>query len=216
MQITSVNEIRTCVIALQEHLEAEIKMVTDKISDEAHPDGNMEYLQGCAKQVELLKRNLKALKAIGDHAVNVMVNTLSFPTDESSVAASGMRTLLIEVSAGMINQHLLTLTEAKDDGKVKTGEKFTILLPDGTSFSTELCDPGNKLRERGQIRKFYQGEKINPGDKVIMTEVSHGSWKIYPVKSPEGSALAAEHSERNADLLIKELGEIILKPRQTP
>jgi hypothetical protein len=135
--------------------------------------------------------DLRTLEAIREHAVDVLKNTLSFQSDEMTVSKSGMRTLRIEVSQGMLNQHLLTLTDAKTRGLVKAGEKFTIHLPDGMSFSTELCDPGNKLRERGQIRKFYENQKIAEGDKVILTEITRGSWNLHAENSAEGQIASA-------------------------
>lgn len=191
MNLTTVNEIRASALPLQEQIEEMIGMITDRIRDEAHPGGNMDWLQHCAKTVESLQQDLKTLEAIREHAVEVLKDTLSFQSDEMAISKSGMRTLRIEVSQGMINQHLLTLTDAKARGLVKAGEKFTITLPDGTSFSTELCDPGNKLRERGQIRKFYESAKIVEGDKVILAEISRGNWSLHPENTPEGQIAGA-------------------------
>jgi hypothetical protein len=69
------------------------------------------------------------------------------------------------------------------------GEKSKISLPDGTEFATEICDPGNKLRERGPIRKFYEEAKIADGDKVILKEITTGNWRLLSVSSPEGQEL---------------------------
>lgn len=191
MNLTTPNEIRAVVASLREHLEWEIDMVANQIKDQASADGDMGWIQHCAKEAELLKRDLQALSAIEEHAVDVLCNTLSFESDSVEVSPSGMRTLIIEVSQGMINQHLLTLTDAKRQGKVKAGEKFEITLPNGTTFTTDLCDPGNKLRERGYIREFYEGSKISEGDKVILKEVSFGCWRLLAKDSEEGRALLA-------------------------
>ncbi|MDP1579584.1 MAG: hypothetical protein Q8M02_04865 [Candidatus Didemnitutus sp.] len=216
MDLTNVNAIRASVLPLQEHIEAVIGMVTDRMKDEAHPDGNMGWLQDCAKEVDLMKRDLRALEAIREHLIEVLTNTLSFEDDDISVSKTGMRTLTVEVSQGMINQHLLTLTGAKKKGQVKEGEKFTIQLPEGTSFHTELCEPGNKIRERGLIRKFYESEKITDGDKVIMCEVSRGTWKILAAKSPEGQELESRLLKQRLDQLSDILGEKPLTPTKTP
>ena len=188
MDLTTVNEVRSSALSLQEHLEAMIDMLTALIRDEAHPDGNMVWLQECAQEVELLKADLRSLEGIREHAVSVLTNSLSFEADSVGVAASGLRIMKIEISQGMINQSLLTLTDAKRRGLVRDGEKFTIQLPDGTKFDTELCEPGNKLRERGMIRKFYEDTKMEPGFKVIMTEISRGVWSLLPEMNDEERA----------------------------
>ena len=191
MNLTTANEIRAVVASLREHLEWEIEMVTNQIRDQASADGDMGWIQHCAKEAELLKRDLQALGAIEEHAVDVLRNTLSFESDSVEVSESGMRTLAIEVSQGMLNQHLLTLTDAKRQGKVKAGEKFEITMPNGTTFTTDLCDPGNKLRERGFIREFYETSKIRDGDKAILREVSHGKWRLLAGDSEEGRVILA-------------------------
>ncbi|MBP6507072.1 MAG: hypothetical protein KA257_05860 [Opitutaceae bacterium] len=180
MDLTTVSEVRSSALSLREHLEAILEMLTARMRDEAHPEGNMEWLQECAREAELLKGDLRSLSAIEDHMVSVLTDSLSFESDDVSVSPAGLRSFTIEISQGMINQNLLTLTDAKKRGLVRDGEKFRIELPDGTSFATELCDPGNKLRERGLIRKLYNDAKLAAGDKVVMAEMSRGVWKLRP------------------------------------
>jgi hypothetical protein len=190
MDLTTVNELRSSVLSLQEHIEAMIEMLAHNIKEEAHADGNMPWLQECAKKVEVLKGDLRELATIQEHAVEILTNNLSFDSDGTEVSATGLRRMSIEVSRGMLNQHLLTLTDAVQRGLVRNGEQFTIQLPDETTFVTELCNPGNKLRERGQIRRFYQEAKIQPGDKVVMIEVSRGTWSLRRAAMEEGLFLA--------------------------
>ncbi len=212
MNLTTVNEIGASVLSLQEHIENIILMVTDRMGDEVRPDGNMDWLQECAKEVERLRSDVRALATIEAHAVGVLTDILSFPEDTAKLSPAGLRILTIEVSQGMINQNLLTLTEAKARGVVHEGEKFTIRLPDDTSFSTELCSPGNKLRERGLIRKFYADAKIREGDKVVMTEVSQGSWTLSSLSSDEEEHKL--HDELAA--LAKELESESVNPLTPP
>jgi hypothetical protein len=176
--VAAINEIRVLSTALQEQVEKIMSMVADQIRDQAHPDGNMSWLQHCAKEVEALQRDLKLVEAVEEHAVDVMQNTLGFGSDQVTASATGLRVTTIEVTQGMLNQHLLTLTEARRRGKVRIGEQLTITLPDGTEFTTELCEPGNKLRERGHIRRFYDDQKIGDGDQVTLEEVSAGKWRL--------------------------------------
>ncbi len=206
MDLTTVNEVRSSALSLQEHLEAMIDMLAGQIRDQAYPDGDMAWLQNCAKEIELLKADLRALEAIRDHAVAVLTDSLSFDGDQVDVSSSGLRNITVEISQGMLNQHLLTLTDAKQQGLVRDGEKFAIQLPDGAKFETELCDPGNKLRERGLIRKFYEDSKINAGDKVIMSEVSRGSWILRPATAADRLA----GMQRYLDMVEKD------KPAQAP
>lgn len=178
-------------------------MIVARIRDETDPEGeNIEWIRECATYAGTLKRDLATLSAIGTNAENALTEILSFDGDRARITTSGLRTLAIEVSQGMLNQHLLTLTDAKRSGLVKGGEKFKIQLPDGTIFSTELCDPGNKLRERGLIRKFYADSNVTEGDTVVMEEKSRGSWLLRRAHSGDQ---AAEDGELNK--LLQELSD---------
>jgi hypothetical protein len=58
------------------------------------------------------------------------------------------------------------------------GEIFNIELPSGERFHTELLPTGNKLQERGKIRKFYQDENVQAGESVLLTEITPGRWQL--------------------------------------
>lgn len=89
------------------------------------------------------------------------------------------REIRIEVSQGMINQNLLTLTEAIKRGTVRVGEELIIeALPSERKFKTVVMASGNKLQERGEINKFYSSAGVREGDYVILQEVSLGQWKL--------------------------------------
>jgi hypothetical protein len=199
MNFTSINEVRVCFAEAQEHLEEIIVSVMDQIRDQANANGDIDWLQHCAKRVEILKRDQEALAKIQSHAVGILSDTLGYHSDEVTVSTEGLRTFVIEVSQGMINQHLLTLTDAKRLEKVATGETFEIQLPDGTTFKTDLCQPGNKLRERGMIRQFYESSKVEQGDKVVLKETAPGIWKLLDMHSPEGRAANPDY---NMDFLL--------------
>lgn len=94
------------------------------------------------------------------------------------------RRIRTSITQGEINQNLLTLTDARKRGLIGMGEQFRIRLPDGQEFETELAQPGNKLRERGRIREFYEQQKIKPGDHVILEEVSSGTWTLTKGQPP--------------------------------
>jgi len=101
------------------------------------------------------------------------------------------RKIVISVSQGMINQNLLTLTSARKRGLVRSGEQFIVTLPNGRQFKTDLCPSGNKLRERGQIRAFYEEAQIRCGERVILVESEPQHWRLMrwvPEESESGRA----------------------------
>lgn len=206
MNMTSVNEIRASFADINEQVGDILEMLADQIKDQAHPEGAMAWLQHCSKELEIIQRDQKALKEAEEHLIEVLKNTLGFSSDRVAVSASGLRSLVIEVSQGMINQHLLTLTDAKRMGKVTLGEQFKVRLPDGTTFKTDLCDPGNKLRERSLIRRFYESVNAVEGDKITMKEETPGNWVL--LKGDDGLAEA----EMKALMAGLEAGESRIKP----
>jgi hypothetical protein len=101
--------------------------------------------------------------------------------------ASGLRKIRIKVTQGMINQNLLTLTEALRNGIVRTQESFSIeTFPNQRKFTTFLERVGNKLQERSSIGAFYRDAGVQAGDIVEMTEVTSGNWHLKAVKESEG------------------------------
>jgi hypothetical protein len=108
--------------------------------------------------------------------------------EEESLVAEGtalkgtdtkLRRISLEVSAGMLNQSLLTLTKAKKLGVVSVGEKFAIETPTGAPFETTLLRVGNRLKERGRIGAFYEDQKVEELDRIILEEVKPKHWKLY-------------------------------------
>jgi hypothetical protein len=96
-----------------------------------------------------------------------------------SAPGPGLRKIRIKLTQGMINQNLLTLTQARRNGIVQLGETFRIeALPNHRNFVTTLERVGNKLRERGFIAEFYRAAGMQAGDIVEMIEVSPGSWQL--------------------------------------
>ena len=94
-------------------------------------------------------------------------------------SSSGLRKIRIKVTQGMINQNLLTLTEAKRNGIVRTRENFTIeTLPNHKKFTSFLERVGNKLQERGAIAHFYRSADVHAGDVVELTELTPGVWQL--------------------------------------
>lgn len=207
----NINDARANTLALIEQFDEAIDALVGQMRDEAHSGGDMDWVKRCAQEVEILNAHKKEVQAASNALVRVLMETLSFEGDGVQVGKSGLRTFIIEVSQGMLNQNLLTLTDAKRAGHVKVGEKFSIKLPDGTAFDTDLCDPGNKLRERGLIRHFYEQSRVGPGDSVILKEETSGTWRLLTGASPEGGAIitAARNvwSGEYMDSLRRRLGD---------
>jgi hypothetical protein len=95
------------------------------------------------------------------------------------------RELPVEVTDGMINQNLLTLTEHVRRGRIQLGEVLAVeVVPSGERFRTELLSNGNKLQERGAIGRFYREAGVRPWDFVELNEIAPGRWTLK--KAPEG------------------------------
>ena len=103
----------------------------------------------------------------------------SQPSGSTSQTSGAIRALSVEVTQGMINQNLLTLTPHVKAGTIRVGDRLIIVaLPSGDQFQTELLVNGNKLQERGKIAKFYRDAGVRAGDVVQLTEVNPGHWQL--------------------------------------
>jgi len=133
-----------------------------------------------AAELEEMKKTLLAIEA--------KLNTLddsAVPLNSGSLQAIKIRELEIEVTQGMLNQNLLTLTEHVKRGRISGGEEFLIeALPSGDRFRTVLMTNGNKFRERGAIARFYREAGVRAGDFVVLTEVAAAQWTLK--KAPHG------------------------------
>jgi hypothetical protein len=134
---------------------------------------SLESLTKKATELQSMKHQILAIETRFQQLMN---GSQIAPIEESK--GSGIRELVVKVTQGMINQNLLTLTDGIDQGIVRIGEKFIIELPSGERFQTELLPTGNKLRERGKIRQFYQDENVQAGESVLLTEITPGRWQL--------------------------------------
>lgn len=119
-----------------------------------------------------------ALEQIRSEIEDIHEKLDSGQADIAEVSQKKLRYLTIELSQGMINQSMLTLTRAKQKGLVHIGEKFHITLRDGSSFETELSNPGNRLTARKPIKQFYEEESLSEGDTIILEEFEPNKWKL--------------------------------------
>jgi len=107
---------------------------------------------------------------------------ISGGSSQRATVSEGLRKIELEVTEGMLRQSLLSMTRAKKANLVKVGEQFTITVPSGEQFTTDLIDPGNKLRERGRIRAFYEAHQIKAGDHVVLKETEKNRWTMEVVQ----------------------------------
>lgn len=100
-------------------------------------------------------------------------------SDANSERPLSTREIAVEISQGMINQNLLTLTDAVKKGLIRVGEKMVIeTQPNGTILETQLLANGNKLRERGKIGRFYREAAVQAGDTIVLRELTPGRWEL--------------------------------------
>lgn len=125
-----------------------------------------------ASELRTLQQQLTAIENRFRHLEGATID----PTSGGPLA---IREIAVEISQGMINQNLLTLTDAVKKGLIRLSEKMVIeTLPSGNTFETELMANGNKLRERGKIGKFYREAAVRAGDAIVLREVTPGRWQL--------------------------------------
>ncbi len=95
------------------------------------------------------------------------------------VVEGKLREMPVEVTQGMLNQNLLTLTEHVKRQRIQPGEELLIeAAPSGDRFRTDLVVNGNKLRERGAIARFYREAGVSAGDFVELVETAPHQWVL--------------------------------------
>lgn len=127
-----------------------------------------------AAELEEMKKTVRTIEA----KLNALKDSAA-PLNSGSQQTVNTRELVIEVTQGMLNQNLLTLTDHVKRGRIKTGEEMLIeTLPSGDRFRTDLMTNGNKLRERGAIGRFYREVGVQAGDFVVLREDAPGQWTL--------------------------------------
>ena len=189
MELTTPNSIRASANGLLEHMDWMIEELTRVAREQMSPDSDLDYVRALLADMEKMKSARASVAAAVEKSAEILTHSLSSEEDHTGVNSNGLRKLRVQISEGMINQSLLTLTGARKAGRVKMGETFQITLPDGTEFTTELCGPGNKLRERSAIRKFYDQTQACDGEYVVLTETAPGHWALTKERFPHIEAL---------------------------
>jgi hypothetical protein len=148
-----------------------------KIADAASRQ-DLASLEGLTRRAGELKQMKEQISAIELRLRSISNGALVAQTS-TKPAQSFRREVQIEVTQGMINQNLLTLTEALKRGTIRAGEELTVeAIPSGERFRSPVMASGNKLQERGAIGRFYREAHVNAGDCVCLSETSPGQWRL--------------------------------------
>jgi hypothetical protein len=160
---------------LTESIEKAIDDCMGQISQAAdRKDLNvLEHLTQKASELRAMEDQVAAI----ENRLRSLGNGSELP--DTPARSGAIRELAIDVTQGMINQNLLTLTDHIKRGMLRPGEKLNVeTVPTGDCFETELLASGNKLKERGKIGKFYREVGVHAGDVVVLREITPGIWQL--------------------------------------
>ena len=135
-----------------------------------------------AREVELTRQELRGI----DSRLEQLRNDLSVK-DTQKISDAEFRVFFCKVTGGCIRQNLLILTHQIRMGFIRIGEEMEIEMHDGKKFVTDVVEKGNKLRERGEIARFYRENHVNEGDYVVLEEVSLGKWLLRKTRPTDNS-----------------------------
>lgn len=165
----NVNDIPTTINNYMDQTMSKIK--------EAAATQNLTELEALTKKASELKQMKEQIAAIQHYLISFNGN--GEMKNRSGGSALTLREIFIEVSQGMINQNLLTLTKPLKRGQIRIGEELIVeVLPGSKKFKTRVMRNGNKLKERGAVGRFYLSAGVKAGDFVTLREVSHGNWQL--------------------------------------
>ena len=195
--------------AIRENAEELRNCLLSQIRDYATSDQDTDWLSTCTKALVVVERQVAALAPIEEALSSISERVAGFEPGSTTKTEAGLRSIVLEVTEGMINQNIISLTAARKMGVVYLGERMKIVLPDGTEFETEVIEPGNRLRERGMVRAFFQKENISPEDKILLAEQSHGNWRLSKVdESTNGLDLLESTSTGESSPIVTSLHSI--------
>src|SRR5437870_5606969 len=145
----NINDIPTAVETLMAQTLAKISQLASE------PECDVSDLESLTRRASELKQIKEQVAAIARRLLAMNGTGASGDINELRLTRDGFRRKLrIEVSQGMLNQNLLTLTDPIKRGQIKVGEELSIeARPSGDKFETAVVQPGNKLHERGAIGK---------------------------------------------------------------
>ncbi len=84
-----------------------------------------------------------------------------------------------EVTDAELARNILSTTQAKKAGLIPNdGSLFVVETSVGQVFKTSEISSQDRLKEKKKIREFYDGAGINPGDKVVWTEIRPNTYRL--------------------------------------
>jgi hypothetical protein len=167
---------------IEKRIDTVISLAMEKITIAASKHNTSEISQ-YSKVAETSEQLKKKLLDIHD-ALEVLESDLN-PNQRSekvktTFADKSLRHFRIRVTQGMINQNLLTFTPQVKYREISVGEVLRIETSEGGLFKSEIIAQGNKLRERGHVREFYEEARIKADDIVELIERKPSEWYLRP------------------------------------
>jgi len=180
LNITPQDNIKELISELRSQLEILHHQVKAKCKDCLETD-DMEGLRSMTLSMELVAKHNLSLDQI-HLAVQEILRLLNPKKQsiESFLESSNYRQIRVQVTQGMINQNMITMSEARKKGLILLSEKMEIMpIPSGKLFETEICNPGVKLKARSAVKHFFETAGVKAGDFIVFDEVDRNSWKLY-------------------------------------
>jgi len=166
-----------------------LSLVTERVQYAQDLDGLADLLKKIRLQYCRLHEALHGAPLASEGATSSSESKSDTKTDKT------LRQFKVEVTQGMINQSLLTLTKAihRDPGLIN--EEFEITLPNGKIVTSKIVQPGNRLQARAPISEFYKESEIAEGDELELKETKRGKWVLSLVRrSPTVDELVKRYS----------------------
>lgn len=168
-------------------IDAAINGLEIDIIDRFRRIGAVEDARELAEQFRVVDRMRRALKLIQRDYLRVWtVVHGKDETEDDSYREKGLRVIRTEVTQGMINQSIMSLTRGVQKGILNLNEEMVVTLPDPekTTFTTQITEPGNKLKDRKHIRMFYEENQVSKGDVAVFRERDPGRWEVSIERRP--------------------------------
>lgn len=164
---------------MQEIRLSELKERIWKGVADAQRARNARLIQQWALHGEEVDKLNEAAKKLRDE-IERLENRRALQTPDSG------NCVVFQITQGDINQNLLKITEILRAKLIPPeGVEFEVETSTGKRFKTDALHKTLKLRERGEIGRFYKMSGVKAGDSVIWKELSPK--KFYLAKVENGA-----------------------------
>lgn len=193
--MSSINHsIQELKISIKGAQEIALEMLKQNVEDEIR----VAYSRDIVREWDRLENITETLCAIEtslgeiENNLSITGHFLSEPDAEpakallaSKPSASESHDISIILTEGMIRQNLLTFTRWMEPrGPFKLGDTLTINF-NGEKINSDIVSPGNKLRERGAVGRFYRDLHLHEGDSITLKMNPDGSWTAGFFRKPK-------------------------------